>query len=235
MFGELLESRATPVRNRGGTVASVVGHAVLIGLAVLATRTTLSARGPGETIIPLPTLTPVKAPSPSAPAPPQPTRAPSGPSLPKPLTLVVPTVVPDHIPDIDPSTPVIDPTAGIEWGSRAPGTDPGNERRGSGESIDGIPFAPGVDKPAMAMPGNPSPRYPDILRRASIKGEVIVQVVIDTTGRADMATVRVVSSDHPLLTESVLAVLPRARFVPAETGGRKVRMWAVQSFVFEVK
>jgi hypothetical protein len=39
MFGELLESRAKPVRNRGSAVASLVGHVVFIGLAVLAART----------------------------------------------------------------------------------------------------------------------------------------------------------------------------------------------------
>jgi hypothetical protein len=41
--------------------------------------------------------------------------------------------------------------------------------------------------------------------------------------------------DHRLFVEAVLASLPRARFLPAEAGGRKVRMWAVQSFVFEVR
>jgi protein TonB len=143
-----------------------------------------------------------------------------------------PVIVPDEIPTIDLTRSA---AAGIEFGPRDAGafnTGSGDPALGSG---DGIPFAAGVDKPALALHGNPTPRYPDILRRANVGGEVVIQVVIDTTGRADVGTARVLSSDHELLTNAVLATLPAARFLPAESGGRKVRMWAVQSFVFEVK
>jgi protein TonB len=124
---------------------------------------------------------------------------------------------------------------GIEWSTDRISGLPGTATHGAGGSEDGIPFAPGVDKPAIARAGNPSPRYPEVLRRANVAGEVVVQVVVDTTGLADLSTLRVLSSAHPLLTDAVLATFPRARFIPAETGGRKVRMWVVQSFVFEMK
>ena len=230
MFGELLESRAKPVRNRGGAVASLVGHAVMIGLAVVATRGQLNARRPVERVITLPVLHP----APRAPTETVPVRSPttSSPGLLARSTVAIPDII---LPDIPPIDVTQTSVPGIEWRSDRPGDSTGTTTRTPGGSGDGIPFAPDVDKPAIALAGNPSPRYPEILRRNNVKGEVVVQIVIDTTGLADMATLRVVSSDHPLLTDAVVAALPRARFLPAETGGRKVRMWAVQSFVFEVK
>ena len=229
MFGELLESRARPVRNRTGTIVSVVGHGAFIALAVLATRTQLSATGPKERVIDLPLVHPraptsVETPSPRRSSAPQ-TSAPAQP------TLVVPTVVLPGIPPIDLTATT--PTE-ISWAPDASSRQLTSGVPGRGTSEDGIPFAPGVDKPAIAMAGNPSPRYPEVLRRANVTGEVVVQVVIDTTGVADMSTMRVISSSHPMLTEAVRAAFPRARFIPAETGGRKVRMWVVQSFLFEI-
>ena len=231
MFGQLLESRAKRERHRAGIVVSIAGHGLFIALAVAATRTQLTATGPVERLVPLPVLNP---PSPAPPAQPsQPSRrstsTPSYPSLPilEPLGRIP---LPD-IPTFDsPGQPVV----GIEWSTDRVGA-PTIGTTGKGGSEAGIPFAPGVDKPAIAHAGNPSPRYPEILRRANVTGEVVVQVVVDTTGRADVSTLKVLSSGHPLLTESVLAILPRARFIPAETGGRKVRMWVVQSFVFTLE
>jgi protein TonB len=232
MFGELLESRVKRVRNRGSAVVSMVAHTMFIGLAVMATRHSLSARAPDERVIALPMLPPTEQPHRTAPVEPARTAAPAQPQLPAPLTTAVPVIVPDEIPAIDLGAPA---RVGIEWRTTSPGLGVGDTLSTLRESGDGIPFAPGVDKPAIALAGNPSPRYPDILRRAGVKGGVVIQVVIDTTGRADMTSVKIISSDHPLLTDAVLEVLPRARFLAAEAGGRKVRMWAVQSFVFEVR
>ena len=236
MFGELLESRAKRRRNRAGTIASVTGHAVIMALAVVATRTPLIARGPVEHLVPLPVMAP-PSPRPTAPAP-APRRAPSptapvAPAPPVAPIILDPRIVPVGIPPIDLTR---SPGAEIEWRADGPVSpfDPGTRAHGTGLD-DGIAFAANVEKPAIALPGSPPPRYPDILRRASVRGEVVIHVVIDTAGRADMTTVRVISSDHPLFTDAVLAALPRARFLPAETGGRRVPMWAVQSFVFEVR
>jgi protein TonB len=230
MFGKLLESRAERVRNRGGAVVSVVGHAVFIALAVAATRSQLVARGPEEHVVALPVLHKETIPRPAETAPSR-SPSPSVPGLPTPVLPQIPDIIIPGIPPID--LGVGTPTE-FSWRSDTASRRTGTGATSSVSGSDGIPFAAGVDKPAIAFPGNPAPRYPDILRRASIRGEVVVQVVIDTTGLADMSTLRIVSSDHPLFVEAVLASLPRARFLPAEAGGRKVRMWAVQSFVFEI-
>ncbi len=234
MFGELLESRARRARNRAGTIASVVAHVIFIALAVAATRTPLSANRPVERVVALPVLpdpSPVihRAPLPLLAAP---RRHPATPQLPSPLETSIPVIALPGIPEIDLTVP---PATAIGWTSdpRRPSDGAAAVTGGGGEN--GIPFAPSVEKPAIALSGNPSPRYPDLLRYAKVQGVVVVQVVIDTTGRVDMSTLRVVSSDHVLMTEAVIAALPKARFLPAETAGRKVRMWAVQSFVFEIR
>jgi protein TonB len=221
------------VRNRGGAVVSVIGHMLFIGLTVMATRESLNARGPEEErLVPLPVLPPTDQPRRPVTSAPQRTPAPSRSDLPAAPAMQVPVIIPDHIPDIDLGAPA---RGGIEWRTDERPGGIGIPSNAAGGLEDGIPFAPGVDKPAIAHAGNPSPRYPDILRRGAVRGIVVVQVVIDTTGRADMGSVRIVSSDHPLFTDAVLQALPRARFLPAESAGRKVRMWAVQSFVFEVR
>ena len=67
-----------------------------------------------------------------------------------------------------------------------------------------------------------------------MEGDVIVQFVIDTTGRADMKTFKVLKSDHELFTASVRQVLPSVRFFPAEIGGRKVKVIVQQPFEFKL-
>jgi periplasmic protein TonB len=232
MFGELLESRARPVRNRAGTIVSIFGHGMFIALAVVATRTQLIADGPDERIFPLPVLNP---------PPPVATARPTQVQQPSPSrrfeNLAPPT---QHFIDVSvPVIPLLDgvsqPAVAIDWSSDRPGLPVGITTRQGVGTDDGIPFASGVDKPALALANNPAPRYPDVLRRANIGGEVVVQVVIDTTGRADLTTARVLSSNNPAFTEAVLSALPRARYVAAESGGRKVRMWVVQSFVFTIE
>ncbi len=89
-----------------------------------------------------------------------------------------------------------------------------------------------VEKPALAKEDNPKPIYPSKLESAGVEGEVLVQFVIDTTGRADMSTFKVLKSSNDLFTISVKNVLPRMRFYPAETGGRKVKQFVHFPFSF---
>jgi protein TonB len=233
MFGELLESRAKRARNRTGAMISVTGHVALIALALMATRKSLSARGEGERVVTLPALPPASPPIEHRTQTVAPSRAPTAPQLPAPLAMpvIAPIEIATEIPGIDLSRI----TSDVAWNDGDVARRPTFGAAAGATGDDGIAIAATVEKPAIALPGNPAPHYPDVLRRAGIRGEVVMQIVIDTTGRADMSTLRVLSSDHPLLTAAVEAALPRARFLPAESGGKKVRMWAVQSFVFEVK
>ena len=89
-----------------------------------------------------------------------------------------------------------------------------------------------VEKLASARPDNPSLAYPEMLRRAAIEGTVNVQFVVDTTGRADLESFKVLSSTHELFTAAVRSHLAMMRYYPAEIGGRKVRMLVQQPFTF---
>jgi hypothetical protein len=55
------------------------------------------------------------------------------------------------------------------------------------------------------------------------KGAVIkADVIIDTLGRADMGTFKIVESSHPWLSAHIKGVLPKWKYTPAELAGCKV-------------
>jgi periplasmic protein TonB len=89
-----------------------------------------------------------------------------------------------------------------------------------------------VDKPVLQRPGNPHAQYPDDMRSRGRIGDVVVQFVVDTTGRVDMTSVEIIKSTDASFSTSVKAVLPEMRFFPAETGGHRVRQMVQQSFRF---
>ena len=91
-----------------------------------------------------------------------------------------------------------------------------------------------VDRKAIARPNSPTPRYPPDARERDIQGEVRLLFVVDTLGRAEMCTVRIVRAAHPDLTRAVLEALPQIRFFPAEQQGRKVRQRLEAAWVFRV-
>jgi TonB family protein len=91
-----------------------------------------------------------------------------------------------------------------------------------------------VEQPARPAPNNPAAKYPDLLRQAGVDGEVLIQFVVDTTGRADMRTFKVLKSTHDLFTASVRASLPNMTFYPAEVGGKKVKQLLQMPFEFSM-
>jgi TonB family protein len=89
-----------------------------------------------------------------------------------------------------------------------------------------------VEKQVQTAPDSPQPRYPELLKSEKIEGEVLAQFVVDTSGRAEAATFKVLKSSHDGFTQAVRNVLPNMHFYPAEIGGRKVRQMIQQSFTF---
>ena len=78
------------------------------------------------------------------------------------------------------------------------------------------------EKPELLS--SPPAEYPWILRRAGIQGTVVVRVVIDTLGRMEPGSPRVVSSSNPAFDEPALKVVREAVFRPARVHGRAVRV-----------
>jgi TonB family protein len=95
-------------------------------------------------------------------------------------------------------------------------------------------FAFQVTKPVMQAPGSGTPTYPLILKSQRIEGEVLAMFVVDTLGRAELQSFKVLRSSHELFTAAVLSSLPDMRFIPAEVRGVKVRQLVQQPFVFAV-
>jgi len=91
-----------------------------------------------------------------------------------------------------------------------------------------------VEKAVVALPGTAAPRYPSMLQSAGVDGSVRAQFVVDTLGRVEQGTFRALESTHDLFTASVREALARARFTPAQVGGRKVRQLVEQTFTFSI-
>jgi hypothetical protein len=91
------------------------------------------------------------------------------------------------------------------------------------------------------------PAYADELQAKGVAGDLIMQFIVDTTGRAEMATVKDVwPSDRPRLTgekgqyyeafrKAVVRSLPGDRFEPARIGGCKVRQLVQMPFGFRLR
>lgn len=99
---------------------------------------------------------------------------------------------------------------------------------------DGVYFEYQVEHPVMAAPGGGFPMYPDSLKKAGVGGEVLASFVVDTTGLAVPASLKIFKSTDQLFTQSLVAALPTLRFTPALVGGRKVKQLVMQPFVFQI-
>lgn len=64
--------------------------------------------------------------------------------------------------------------------------------------------------------------YPAPLLLSRVTGRVVVEAVIDTTGRVEEETVRIVESSDPGFNESAKVYVEAARFTPARIAGRAV-------------
>ena len=70
----------------------------------------------------------------------------------------------------------------------------------------------------------PPLQYPNLLRQAGIQGRVLVRAIVDTTGRAEPASVQVVESPHPGFNQAARDFVLHARFSHGLFRGRAVRV-----------
>jgi protein TonB len=229
MLNQLLETRRARQRKPLGTVLSVLVHAVVIGVALQTAKQVATA-------LPKPTVEIVRLPIEPKASPPVTRRVQTTTTsetaphtgLPVPLEQVDVRV---DIAGADATAPTV-PIG--EWRTSATNTgatfSPGTS---VGAHVDGASYIEAqVEKVAAALPGSPAPAYPDLLHTAGVEGDAQVQFVVDTLGRAEPGSFRVIHSSHDAFATAVAAALPRMRFLPAEIGGRKVRMMVQQTFAF---
>jgi len=232
MFQTLLESKPKKQRTTGGMVMSVVLHTIMISLAVWATLNAgqKDAKAKVEDVQFVENKPKEEVKPKDEPPPPEKIASVTPPKGFQ--VLVAPVEIPDVIPDVDLTKKATD-EADFSGKGVAGGTGKGV---GSGPPVDSNQpfFEFQVEKPVVPAPNSPSPRYPDILRSAGVEGEVMAQFVVDTTGRVEMSTFKVLRTSHDLFAAAVRQALPNMRFIAAEVGGRKVKQLVQQPYVFNI-
>lgn len=194
----------------GGSVPSLVIHAAAIGGAIFAT---LSAReapaGPGVDT----TLVFIAPPPEREPPPPQPDL---GISLRGFQTVAVPEVIPAVIPPVN-LQEHFDPKdfsgVGVE-GGRADGIEPAPNQVFETNAVDEQPL----------LLAAPPPPYPELLRQAGITGRVMLQAIVDTTGRVDPTSIIVLQSPNAGFEHPSRQWILKALFRPARVRGHAVRV-----------
>ena len=235
MLNNLLESKPKTQRSPGATAFSVIFHSLLIGAAVYATaNAAIENEKPKQEEVKF-VETPKEPPPPEPEKPPPPPDVVAAPPPPKGFqVLTAPVKIPDVIPDIDLTKKVTDENDFSGKGV-AGGTSKGVVGGTAPVVTDQPYFEFQVEKPVVPAGNQPQPNYPDMLRSGNVEGEVLAQFVVDTTGRAEMSTFKVLKSSNDLFTSAVRNVLPRYRFIPAETGGRKGKQLVQLPFTFALQ
>ncbi len=213
MFDMLIAS-APPRRRATGAgpagLLSVVGHAALVAAAVYAT---LPAA-------PAPAADPVTDARVVYVDPAPPLRAPESPGPPSPADDLGPLAA-LHVPTIG-VPPIATSDLRGPW-RPTPGPGVADLRRSGGTPSGDIYAGAVVDEMPVLLSGPPL-AYPELLRRARIAGRVMVEAVIDTSGHAEPATIRVVHAVHPAFADAVREYVRGALFRPGRVHGRAVRV-----------
>jgi periplasmic protein TonB len=140
-------------------------------------------------------------------------------------TVVAPTDIPTNIPPIN-LQEHFDPKdysgSGVEGGI------------GTGVMPDQVFLESVVEERPEVLSG-PQPQYPDLLRQAGIQGRVLVQAIIDTSGRAEPPSVKVIQSPNPGFDQPAKNYVLRALFRPARVHGRAVRVLINLPIDFRIK
>lgn len=99
--------------------------------------------------------------------------------------------------------------------------------------IDSVFSAIAVDSEVVRYP-SAAPIYPQALLQQGIEGSVDAEFVVDTTGRVDLSTVKVLASADEEFSRSVETALAGALFRPAWRNLQKVRQLVRQRFSFRL-
>jgi TonB family protein len=76
--------------------------------------------------------------------------------------------------------------------------------------------------------------YPKALRGMRVPGEVRARFVVNSMGRVQPGTLKILYSTHPEFGEAVRSGSRGFRFIPATVNGRPVSRTVMQSFIFNM-
>lgn len=106
-------------------------------------------------------------------------------------------------------------------GAAPPPPEPGNSNGSAGAVSGGM-----LNARATSLP---KPAYPKVAKAAGASGTVLVQVIVDETGKVTSATA---VSGHPLLRQAAVQAAYQARFTPMKLSGRPVKVSGTISYNF---
>ena len=213
MFDNLIESKRKSQKGRFMSVGfvSVTLHTAIIAFAVYATL----AAGTSDNKVHVDTqmvfLQQQQQKQPDQPPPP---------TVDVPLkgfqTVVAITDIPKNIPPVN-LQEHFDPKdfsgTGVEGGI-ATGMTPNTDQVFSADVVQ--------EKPE-ALSG-PQPPYPELLRQAGIQGVVMVQAIVDTSGRVEPNSIKIISSANPGFDAPAKQTIAKYLFRPARVYGHAVRV-----------
>lgn len=213
MFDTLIESKRRADVKRGSTasVVSILFHSALVAGAVYATQQVVSAEE-----VTIDTAMVYLSDKQEEEKPEEQPQV----ALDVPLkgfqTVMAPTEIPTDIPPVD-LTETFDPRdysgQGVE-GGLATGAEP---------TANQVYLESVVEEKPEPLSGPPL-QYPELLRQAQIQGRVLVEAIIDTTGRAEQSSIKIVQSPHPGFDQPAKSYMRQALFRPARVHGRPVRV-----------
>ena len=90
-----------------------------------------------------------------------------------------------------------------------------------------------VDERPERLSG-PYPRYPEMLRQAGIEGTVLLEFVIDTSGRVEEATLKVLQSTNRAFEGPAKDVIRKSLYRPGKVRGQAVRVLVSQQIGFTI-
>ena len=227
MFEVLVESKPKKQRTVGQLLTSLVVHVLLITGAVMATK------GAAEVVrerLQDTTLVFLEPPKAAPPETPPPDAIVSANPPPKGFqTVVAVQDIPTEIPPVnlnDRFDPKDFTGSGVQGGVATGivgGTGPV-----TGETY----LEAQVDDPPTVISTGPL-RYPPVLERAGIGGRVVMQFVVDTTGHAEAAGFKILSSTNPAFNEPAREVIMKSVFRPGRVRGQPVRVQVQQVISFK--
>ena len=221
MLGQLVESSPRRTRRRGSVVVSLVARALVLMAAVAAARPVPKDPPRPSRVIPF------HPPRPSTTPPSTRGNAPGNRTdILQLLDGITGETLHGITGEIEAAVgevgPANAPTVAIEW--------PPAIRHPLPSPPEGL-----IDRQAVPLATNPTPRYPAELRSARIEGSVLARFVVDTAGRVDMSSVTIEVADHPRFAGAVIETLKQWRFRSAESQGRKISQLMVQPFAFVIR
>ncbi len=146
------------------------------------------------------------------------------------LTLSAPINIPTEIPPID-LTQTFDPRnfsgVGVEGGVFSGVV--GAEVDLSQTFLESV-----VDERPERLSG-PVPRYPEMLRQAGVEGVVMLEFVIDTSGRVEEENVKILQSTNRAFEAPARNVIVRSLYRPGRVRGIAVRVLVQQQIGFSIQ